>query len=316
MDLLTDILQGFHLQSTALYRGCVTAPWGISFAPRDRHGADAGFHVVTEGKCLFQLAGKDAPFVPLHVGDFVLLPHGAAHSLRDAPGTPVYPIEMLRRPGDTDADGVTRFGADGVCTRVACGRFVWEDGATNPFLQGLPELIVVRGEQGRALPWLETTLSFLACESASDRPGAATVIARLCDILFIHAVRAHLEEMPPCARGWLAALRDPDLAPVLRAVHARPGNAWTVETMAREAGMSRSAFAQRFCAVMGEPPLHYLTGWRVHVAAGLLKTSNLPLIEVASRVGYETEAAFSKVFKSRTGVAPGGFRRHCHSAAK
>ncbi len=319
MDLLTDVLQTFHLQSTVLHRGRLTAPWGVRFAPQERDKGDAAFHVVTEGRTLLELTGEEATCVTLNTGDFVLLPYGTSYSLRDARDTPVHPVEVLRRPGDTDADGTIHFGANEAgarAARVACGIFRIAGGATHPFLQALPKLIVVRGEQGRALPWLEATLSFLASEADSDRPGAQTVMSRLCDILFVQAIRAHLQEMPPCAQGWLAAARDPDISKALQAIHARPEHGWTVEAMAREAGLSRSAFAARFCTLMGEPPLQYLTRWRVHVATELLRDTRLPLLHVAEKVGYESEASFSKVFKARAGMSPGAFRRQAYSVSE
>jgi AraC-like DNA-binding protein len=309
VDLLTEVLGSFHLRSTFLYRGRATAPWGVRFAPRRNGDADALFHVVTEGRCLLQLEGKDAPVLPLGPGDFVLLPHAHTHSLRDAEETPVYPIEMVQPCGVApDATATVRFGGGGPETALVCGKFLFQDGATNPFLRSLPPLIVVRGEQGKAVAWLEATLAFLACETNSGRPGAETVLSRLCDILFIQAIRAHLAEMPACTRGWLRAMRDEQVSQALLAIHRDPARRWTVAALASTALMSRSTFAARFTDLMGEPPLQYVTRWRIHLAVRLLREDRLSLSQVAERVGYESEAAFCKTFKRWTGATPGSYR--------
>jgi AraC family transcriptional regulator, alkane utilization regulator len=307
MDLLTDVLKSFHLQSSVLYSGCVSAPWGVSFAPQTEV-ADASFHVVTEGRCYIEWQHSGEPPLLLEKGDLVLLPYGHWHSLRDAIDTPVHPIESLYSQGKCDATGTVHYGGGGMETHIVCGKFVFRDRETNPLLRSLPPLIVVRGEQGKAVDWLEGTLAAFACELQNNRPGAETVISRLSDILFIHAIRAHMRQMDGDKSGWLRAMTDPEIAPALQALHQSPHENWTVERLARRACVSRSAFAARFTERMGEPPLHYLTRWRMHVAIGLLRDTRQTLAEIAAQVGYGSEAAFSKAFKRLLGTSPGSYR--------
>ncbi|MDX1935442.1 MAG: AraC family transcriptional regulator [Capsulimonadales bacterium] len=316
MDPLTEILSSFQPHSTVLHRGRSTAPWGAEFDPRRHNGADAAFHVVTEGECFLELIDGAAEPIRLRTGDFVLLPHGPVHRLRDSLATPARPIERVVRNAVRSSDGTVCFGGGGTVCGTVCGTFRLRHAATNPLLSSLPPVLIVRGEQGKAVPWLEATLAFLACESASERPGADTVIARLCDILFIQAIRAHLEQLRTiCPKsgastpGWLAALQDPEIARALTAIHRHPERNWTVETLAREAASSRSTFAARFSSVMGEPPLQYLTRWRVHRAAVLLHDSRLTVGEIAARMGYASEAAFHRTYRRWTGETPGAVRR-------
>ncbi|GAB4458355.1 MAG: AraC family transcriptional regulator [Armatimonadaceae bacterium] len=310
MDLLTDVLETFHLQSVLVYRGRVTAPWGVSFAPQ-KEQADASFHVVTEGKCLIRIAETGVEHW-LNAGDFVLLPQGHAHSLRDAEDSPVYPLETIKplfRNKDNEDRRTLDYGGSGETTRILCGKFIFQNTETDPLLHSLPPVLLVRGERGRSVDWLEATLAFLSCEADSNRPGANTVLSRLGDILFIQAVRAYLAEMPACEKGWLRATTDPALNRALAAIHQNPAHPWTVETLAQAACLSRSAFAARFTELMGEPPLQYLTRWRIHRAAELLRKSHLPLSEVALQAGYRSEAAFNRVFKRWIGTTPGQFRQ-------
>jgi AraC family transcriptional regulator, alkane utilization regulator len=307
MDLLTNVLETVHLRSVLLYRGRVRGAFGVAFSPRE-DGAEASFHVVTAGRCLLTVA-ETGETAWLNAGDFVLLPHAHDHDLRDAPTTPVRYLDGERPPGAVDLPtGETHFGGVGPETAIVCGKFYFRNRETNPLLRSLPNVLVVRGEQGRSVPWLEFTLSALGCESQNARPGAPTVISRLADILFIQALRAYLSEISARDKGWLRVMGDEQIGPALAAVHNNPAHPWTVEGLARVACLSRSAFSARFTLLMGEAPLQYVTRWRVHLAAGLLRDTALPLAEIATRVGYGSEAAFNKVFKRVTGTTPGRYR--------
>lgn len=306
MDCIADLLEGVHLRSAVLYRGCWTAPWGAQFAPQN-YGADACFHFVTEGRCTLTVNSRS---VILNRGDFTVLPHGPVHAIHDIACTPTPPFERLNLV--PDETGTVHHGGGGEQTTMICGKFFFENRDTNPLFRALPPVLLVRGEQGEAVPWLAPTLAFIACETESERPGAQTVISRLADILFIQAVRVHLAELRDASAagdGLLRALCDEEIGPVLQAVHRAPSEGWTVAGMAQTAGMSRSAFAARFTGLIGEPPLHYVGRFRCHVAANLLRENRLTTGEVARRVGYESEAAFCKAFKRWTGTGPGTFRR-------
>jgi AraC-like DNA-binding protein len=303
-DVLSDILQSVRLESSVFCRSEFTAPWGFRAEGRD----GASFHVVLRGRCWLEVEGT-AGQVPLAGGDMVVLPHGSAHSLRDEPDSPAPPFQRLLGEKTKGGSTVLRHGGGGVPTTLLCGMFRFQESRANPLVSVLPPLLHIRGEQGRAVSWLETTLQFIGWEVSSGGPGAQTVVSRLSDVLFIQAVRVYLASLPEGAGGWLRALGEPHISAALGLIHRRPGEAWTVRSLAAEVGMSRSAFAARFTELVGEPPLQYLTRWRMHKAMDLLREGRFSLAEIAERVGYESEAAFSKAFKRGVGRTPGAYRR-------
>jgi AraC-like DNA-binding protein len=261
--------------------------------------------VVLEGSVSLSLA--DGPAVRLERGDLVAIPHGDAHSLFDSPESPVRPLtDVLRERRDK---GALRIGGGGARASLWSGRIEFEDRRGNPLLSVLPRIILLRGELARSVQWLEPTLAILSGESASERPGAQTVVSRLADVIFIQIVRGHLATLGREGTGWLAALADPQVGQALALVHQSPEQSWTVQELARRVAMSRSAFAARFARMVGEPPLHYVTRWRMLKAASLLREGQSTIAQIAEAVGYDSEAAFSKAFKRALGAAPGAYRR-------
>lgn len=306
MDVLTDVLQTVRVSSVCYGRVELSAPWGVEVASSEA----ASFHVVLRGNCWLEVEGR-TDMVPLTSGDLFALPHGHGHVLRDAPDTKARPLHDLIGSCPAEVGGTLRVGdsASGVGSTLVCGAFEFEDRRHNPLLSVLPSLVLIRGEDGRAVQWLEPTLQFMACEAASGRPGARTVISRLADILFIQIVRGFLASTPETRRGWLRALTEPQIGTALSLIHQNPQHPWTVAALASKVGMSRSTFAGRFAELVGEPPLHYVTRWRMQKAAALLRGGAATLGDIADRVGYESEAAFSKAFKRWVGTAPGAYRK-------
>jgi AraC-like DNA-binding protein len=302
MDVLTDVLETVRVSSVCYGRVELGAPWGVRVGKRDA----AAFHVLLRGNCWLEVEGFGEP-VPLSSGDLFSLPHGHAHVLRDSLDTEPRPLEELI--SELPAGQPLKVGGTGSPATLVCGAFNFEDRRNNPLLGVLPPLVLIRGEDGRAVRWLELTLQFMACEAASDRPGATTDVSRRADILFIQIVRGYLAGTPEERRGWLRALGEPQIGAALGLIHENPEQAWTVGNLASKVGMSRSTFAGRFAELVGEPPLHYITRWRMQKAASLLREGTSTLADVADRVGYESEAAFSKAFKRWVGVAPGAYRR-------
>jgi AraC-like DNA-binding protein len=306
MDVLTDALEAIHVKGMASGRLELTAPWGLVGEPKQ-----PGFIVVTRGMCWLEL--QDTAPVQLGAGDFVLLSQGVSYSVRDQLSTPVTPIlEIMKgcpKRRDCQPGGVFSYGGGGAQTTLVGGKFQFDDADKNPLLRSLPPMIHIRGDQGTPMPWLDNSLQLIAAEMASGQPGAETIVSRLADILFVQAIRAHIAQSGSTAKGWLRALSDPQIGQALRLIHESPREPWTVESLAARAGMSRSAFAARFSELVEEPPLTYLTRWRMHHATRLLRTSSVTISEVADRVGYDAEAAFSKAFKRWMGTAPGAYRR-------
>ena len=301
--MLTDVLETLRARAACYGRVHAGAPWGVSVV----QSLDAAFHFVIEGSCYLMVEGEEP--IALSGGDLVALPHGSAHALVDAVETSPRRLDELLCKRESRGAASLRVGGDGEAATLVCGRIVLEDRANHPLLSALPKVITLRGEAGRVVDWLEPTLSFLAAEAASTRPGAQTVVSRLADILFIQIVRGHLAAVSDDESGWLSSLQDPQIGSALGSIHRNPERAWTVQSLAESVAMSRSAFASRFARLVGEPPLHYLTRWRMQKARSLLREGRATLAEVAQSVGYDSEAAFSKAFKRAVGSAPGAYRR-------
>jgi len=198
---------------------------------------------------------------------------------------------------------------------MVAGGFLFEGPVARPFLSMLPPLIHIPGEQGQLVPWLDTTLKWMASEMTTKNPGAQTMVSRLTEMLFIMIVRAYIAESAGRAAhdsaeaGWLRAMLDPHVGRALERIHEEPNHPWTVAELASEVGMSRTAFSLRFSRLTGVPPLAYVTKWRMLKAGDFLRSNSATLSSVAARVGYESEASFSKAFKREMGVAPGAYRK-------
>ncbi|WP_158502430.1 AraC family transcriptional regulator [Vitiosangium sp. GDMCC 1.1324] len=323
MDLLSDILRDLRLESTVLSVFELHAPWGLR---KDGLAGGAPFHVVIEGRCLLRMEHQKP--TELTAGDLVVLPHGDAHTLSSSASAPVTPFKsVLLQNGvvETWAPGkrvgrpvVIRFGsAKGEVVRVISGVFAFRDPRRNPVLEALPPLLRVAGEHGRGPSWLENALRLLIDEAFSEAPGASTIAERVADILFVQAVRTHIASVQDGpSSGWLRGFLDPSIGRALGLVHARAAEPWTVERLARAVGLSRTVFAQRFRRLVGETVMAYVTSRRMHLAAGLLCTSNDGLGQIAEQVGYETEVTFSKAFRAWAGEPPGHYRRRMRDAKR
>ena len=303
-DLLTDILQTMRLEHTILCRCKLTAPWGIRFPAED---GEAAFHIVTRGQCWLQLDGQK-PLL-LVAGDFVMFPHGHEHRISDTLLSPITDFENTSIMRPNHGYNSISFGGDGLAIELLAGCFQVRGDRRNPLLTSLPTLIHVRSDHGQLVPWLETTLRYITAELAISQLGFQTVIARLVDVLFIQAVRAYVAKISDDQRNWLRALTDVEMVIALSFMHRSPEKAWTVAALAEQIPMSRSAFSARFTELVGQPPMQYLTTWRMVKATELLRESQLGLKEVAIRVGYESEVSFSKAFKRWAGVPPSFYRQ-------
>lgn len=192
---------------------------------------------------------------------------------------------------------------------VVCGFLGCDARPFNPLLATLPRVLRASDRAGPAGSWLSRFVEAAETEARQPRPGGDGVLARLSEIMFVEVVRRHLEALPADRAGWLAGLRHPQVGRALAALHARPGEDWTLDALGREAGLSRSALAERFAALVGEPPMQYLARWRMQVAASLLASSHDSVAAVGARVGYASEAAFNRAFRKLVGVPPATWRR-------
>jgi len=245
-------------------------------------------------------------------GDLVLLPHGHRSVLRDDPSTPPLALEQMLARSVQDSDGMVHRGGGGEATTLVVGKVDLDAPHRHPLYQSLPHMIVVRSAEGVESPWLAATIELLTCEATAGQPGAALVLGHLSGIVFVQAVRAWLAHSSSSSASWAHALSDPHVGRALVAVHERTAAGWTVATLAREAGLSRSGFAQRFTRLVGEPPLTYVARWRMVEAARFLR-GGLGSSEVADQVGYASESAFNVQFKRWIGTTPGAYRKEART---
>lgn len=306
MDILSEILDTLRLETGFYCRSEMTSPWGLHFPA----GEVAMFHAIRRGSLWFHTEQDgNSEFVPLSVGDVVMFPHGHAHTLVDDPKSPAPSIFELLESRAPDETGPLNHGGGGVPTTLLCGKFSFERGEVHPLFSVLPNVILIKGEMGRAAFSLEATLDIIATESQKNHQGSQSVISRMTDVLFIQLIRTHLEMLPEGSEGWLRGLGDDQISKALFYIHRSPEKAWSINDLASASGMSRSSFCGKFTRLVGESPHQYLTRWRMQKATVHLKNRKLSLSDVAERVGYQTEMSFSKTFKRYVGIAPGAYRR-------
>jgi len=306
-DPLSDVLSTLQLRGDLYGRTEAAGAWGISFPP-----GPPRFHLVERGEVRVSVEGRRGA---LHAaaGDLVVLPHGAAHTLGAGSGKQTVSLLELIKTRVSGDEFVFRVGRGAPHTFLFCGRFHLEPTGRDLLLGSLPPILLVRGRGGRPLEALDLVLRLFTAEAHSDAPGSAIASGRLVDLILVHAIRAWLLEQGEGVRGWLGAMRDPQIGAALARLHAAPQRPWTVTALASAVGSSRSRFAARFTSLVGEPPLKYLTRWRMHLAANLLRAGRT-VNEASEAVGYESEAAFSRTFKKYMGKAPVKFRRATASA--
>jgi AraC-like DNA-binding protein len=264
------------------------------------------YHYVIAGRLLLEADGN--PPVEVQAGEIVLLPRNDSHRLGSTLDlTPVEAETLIQPPGDSGMAHIA-YGGGGERTRIVCG-FLGSDSRQDPLLATLPAVLKLNVREGAAGDWIESSFRFAAGELAAEGVGSAAVLSKLSELLFVEAVRHYVATLPPEGKGWLSGLRDPYVGRALALMHARPVHSWTAQTLAREVGLSRSAFAERFTSFVGEPPMRYLALWRLRRAAQRLRESHAPLARIAFEVGYESEAAFSRAFKREFGVPPAAWRK-------
>ena len=306
-----EVLQAVHLRTAIFGKLDLRTPWRLSIPERDY----LAFYVVARGSAWLDLgpAGLESahgtPDIALSTGDAVLLLHGSAHELRDSDRSdgPARHFDFDRCPRSLHAEPA-RLGGDGPVTSIIAGHFTLGSAPRNALLASLPPAIHLPAGAVAASPQLAGLVPLILSESASPGAGGSIVLARLADLLLVHALRLWTTMAGRSACG-LRAVSDQPVGTALRLMHARPAEPWTVERLASSVAMSRSAFAARFTELVGEPPLQYLTHWRMTLAAQRLREDDAVIADVAQAVGYANPIAFSKAFSRMQGVGPGAFRR-------
>ena len=303
MDVLTDVLAAVRLESAVYYQSeLALAEWGLSFLAIQH----AVFHIVKDGLCWLSVESGGEPLC-LRAGDLLVLPHGTHHYVTSQPNLQtMFTIDLMDYVGKESY--CAHYGDEPTATTLICGMFHVGARDVVPLLELLPPILHFRsGESAHA--HLAPILHALMSEARSQQPGNQVILTRLADVLFVQVLRGWLADSANAAAGWLGALCDPHIAHALSEIHRSPAHDWDVETLARSAAMSRSAFAASFRALVGEPPMAYLRRWRMTLARNLLEREDSTLLAIADQLGYGSEAAFNKAFKQEVGIAPGAYRR-------
>jgi AraC-like DNA-binding protein len=265
------------------------------------------YHYVAEGSLVVRVEGE--PPFEIGPGDVVLFPRNDLHVLGSDVDLPAVPGKHIIAPPIEGGLYTIRHGGEGARARLVCGFLGCGSIEGDPVLTALPTFLRFNVEDRDGAEWIRSTFQYAADEVAAGRPGSETVLAKLSELLFVEAVRRYAETLPPEQTGWLAGLRDPYVARALALMHGQLDRHWTVDELGREVGLSRSALADRFTRLIGDAPMQYLSNWRMQAAAHTLCSTNESLAQVAFKVGYESEAAFSRAFKKKFGSAPATWRR-------
>ena len=316
MDALSDVLRVVRLKGGVFLHAEFTAPWCMlsQFAGEDfgrlLEGAEhlVLYHYVVEGHLRAQIPNREP--VEVEAGEVLILPHNDGHLLGSHLDLSSVPSQQVVRVPPDGGLSVIRHGGGGEKARVVCGFLGCGLVHGNPLTNALPSIVRFDARKGSAAAWMKSSLEFAADEIAALRAGSEIVLAKLSELLFVEALRRYVEGLPDGQTGWLAGLKDPFVSRALSLLHGRVTQHWTVDDLGRDVGLSRSALADRFTRLIGEPPMHYLARWRLQLAAHHLRSSDMPLARIAHQVGYESEAAFNRAFKRSFGVPPAKWRKN------
>ncbi|MFN7918720.1 MAG: AraC family transcriptional regulator [Bryobacteraceae bacterium] len=314
MDVVSEVLGAVKLEGAFYFNGEFSAPWGVRSPPSSTLAPYLGgrgrhviiFHLLTEGQGAAGL--ERSPLLPLVGGDIVVFPHGDAHIVSSGSAAKAVDYEGELHRVLAQGLRVTRSGGGGDVTRFVCGYLTCDRELSRVFLAGLPPVFKVNVREEGTGQWLENAIRFSVGDSGAAPAGGEAVLARLAEALFIETLRRYITALPADQTGWLAGARDPEVGKALALMHAKPAQPWTIAELAREAGVSRSVLAERFRHFLGEPPMTYLTRWRLQLGARLLQTTNRSVADIGAEAGYESEPAFNRAFRREFGTPPAKFR--------
>jgi len=322
MDVLSEVLRSVKLQGALFYNGEFSSPWSFcspassSIAPHLSPGAGHViiYHLLTEGRATARV--PDAERVTLSAGDVVIFPHGDAHIIENGP-----PTETIALANELDRIirhglNLSRAGGGGEVTKFVCGFMACDPQLSRIFLAGLPRVFKVSIRDSPSGRWLEDSIRFSVNEAGASRAGGEAVLARLSEVLFIETLRAYIEQLPVDQTGWLAGARDAEVGKALALMHRSPTHSWTLASLAREVGVSRSSLVERFRRYLNTAPMAYLTHWRLQLGAQMLTSTSYSVAQISSEVGYESEAAFNRAFKREFGNPPARFRSQSRAGQK
>jgi len=327
-DTLSDLLRAVRLRGAVFFYVEAADPWVAETPPAQTiipailPGVDhmMEFHVVARGACWAAVLGQEP--IRLEEGDVVIFPQGDHHVMSSAPGLRAKKVDagffftpkppQLPFSISVGAQGMTTATLDGggaEQTTLVCGFLGCDARPFNPLLASMPRVLHLRDIARDSAPWVGGLLRTAVEESNRKRPGGEALLERMSEMLFVEVLRRYADELAPSQTGWLAGMRDVAVGRALSLMHARPQEAWTLERLAERAGLSRSALHERFSHFIGQPPMQYLTNWRMQLASVRLRETDAKVLDVALDVGYENEAAFARAFRRIVGTSPAAWRR-------
>jgi AraC-like DNA-binding protein len=319
MDVLSDVLHVVRLAGAIFYDVEALWPWAATtpdvrtfkrmVMPESEHVIT--FHVVIHGTSWAELADGSAPGLRLSAGDVLIIPDGQKHTMASDPRLR-FELDPANYYRPTDRSLPLPFvlneGGGPERTHFMCGYLGCDSGPFNPLLEALPGMFKVRISEATQA-WLTSLVRVAVDETGQRNAGGEAMLARLAELMFVEVIRRYVEDQPQDARGWLTGLRDRHVSAALRLIHGRPSEPWTLDTLARSIGLSRSAFAEHFTYLVGVPPMQYLARWRLQIASHLLENGRVGIAAAAEQVGYQSESAFNRAFKRFVGLPPGAWRR-------
>jgi len=319
VDTLSEVLKAVRLKGAVFFDVEASAPWvaealpaneiATAILPDSEHVME--YHVITSGSCWASVVGHDTEPVRLLAGDVVAFPQGHAHVMSSAPGMRGDPGPVGDALPKTDAQLPVLFNIDGggaEQTHLVCGFLGCDSRPFNPLIEALPPILHIPSSDTAHSSWLKEFTRFAVMEANQKRMGGSGILSKLGELMFAELVRRYVESLPEESRGWLGGLRDRYIGRALNLMHAEPTRDWTLNELAKEAGLSRSSFAERFTLYVGIPPMQYLQKWRLQIAASRLLEGGGGIAAIAADVGYESEAAFSRAFKRVIGESPADWR--------
>jgi AraC-like DNA-binding protein len=317
MDVLSDVLAAVRLTGAIFFDNTFHPPWVAEtpeasiFAGKVMPGADHVFcfHTLLEGSCWAELTDGSLESIRLNAGDIIAFPKDARHTLCSTRGMRAEPdLAIYYYPDDRELPYVLNQGSGTETCHFVCGYLGCDTRPFNPFFDALPRVLHARGTAS-GQGWLAHLVRQAVSESEGRRAGGETVLAKLAELMFVEVIRQHVDSLPKESRGWLSGLRDAHVGHALRLIHGRPAGDWTLERLAREVGLSRSVFADRFTHYVSVSPMQYVGRWRMQLAGRRLENPGVSIAQAGAEVGYESEAAFNRAFKKFVGVPPGAWRR-------
>jgi len=298
---VSDVLSLLQLKSTVYFRSAFHEPWGIG-VPKFENVAR--FHFVHRGRC-WVTVGENR--IELNQGDLVIIPHGGAHTIHNPIDAPIETLEQAS--SEYLGDGVFVYGEPSTHndTQLVCGHWSFDKNVNHPLIETLPDCVHIKRSSTTSI-WLEQSLNMIGRETELQQAGYLEITKKLSETIFIHAIRNYITTNDSIGQFY-GALKDNKILSVLKALHASPCNNWDLKKMSNVANLSRTGFIKRFTELVGITPLQYLTHWRMQLSCRLLLDTDLPIMGIAEQVGYQSEAAFGRVFKKYFNVGPSSYRR-------